>query len=251
MNTKPAKQWTCIECGAPVGRKVKRCKSCNQAFLRVRGAYERTPEHRAKMSEAQKGKPKPALQGRKRPTVAKKIAAAWTAEMRAAARERGKRSAADREWLQRIAQSVSGERNPMWQGGISGERYAPGFSKSLKARIRLRDNHTCQLCGATESELGYRLSIHHADYDKTNHDDDNLFSTCKRCNSLVNTNRDIWPGYFAALAHARSQFRQDVGDLIGRKVIAQHEGIISVSHDGGPDLRALFAGRVRREPGPG
>jgi hypothetical protein len=195
-------EWACIDCGAPVGRKVKRCQPCGQAFLKNRPTYERTPEHKDKMKSVT-SKPKPYMVGRAFPHRNAAIASAWTDEMREAARERGKRYAQDREWLERIAKAVSGENNPMWQGGIANAGYAPGFCKSLKLQIRTRDNFTCQLCGMNEQELGYTLSIHHSDYDKTNHSPTNLFATCKRCNSFVNTRRDFWQAYFADLAELR------------------------------------------------
>ena len=193
----------CIDCGAPVKRHVKRCQPCHKIALQQRPTYERTPEHKAKMS-AVTSKPKPHLKGRSFPERNAKIAAAWASpETREAARERGKRYAQDREWLLRIARSVSGENNPMWQGGIANQKYAPGFCKTLKAQIRARDNYTCQLCGITEAETGYALSIHHSDYDKSNHTETNLFATCKRCNSLVNTRRDFWQAWFADKARSR------------------------------------------------
>lgn len=192
-------------------------------------------------------KPKPYLLGRKFPARARAIAAAWTDEMREAARERGKRYAQDQEWLLRIAQALSGEKNPMWQGGISGQRYAPGFCKSLKAAIRQRDGYRCQLCGMTEDEIDYVLSIHHSDYDKTNHDESNLFATCKRCNSLVNTNREVWYSYFFALAEMRGKLTENISQLVTRKIITQRKVFISTSHDGGPDLSRLFAGLIPYE----
>lgn len=195
------------------------------------------------MSEAIKAIPK-RTGWKHHPETRAKIKASWTPEQREAARQRGKAHAADREWLLCIAKAVSGERNAMWQGGIAGSKYAPGFSKSLKTRIRERDGHRCQLCGTTEDELGYALSIHHIDYDKSNHEDDNLASVCKRCNSLVNTNRDIWYGYFVALAEVRGEASKDVSHLIGRKVISQRIGFISTRIDGGPDLADLFGDLV-------
>jgi len=240
MNTKPPKQWYCIDCGAPVNRRVKRCPPCNQANLSKRGTYERTPEARANMSKAKKGKPPRGTGWKHSEATRAKIAAAWDDEKRERARERGERMAADQEWRLRIAQALAGENNPMWQGGITGQKYAPGFSKTLKNGIRERDDYTCQLCGTTEDELGYHLSIHHADYDKANHDDMSLFAVCKRCNSLVNTNRDMWGGYFTALADARRQFSENIGNLIGRKIITQHVGIVGIGFDGGPSLLDLF-----------
>jgi hypothetical protein len=197
---------------------------------RCRPTYERTAAHRANMSAALTGRPKPHLRGRKRPDVGAKIAAAWTEEMREAARARGRLFAASRDWLVKIAESLTGEKNPRWRGGISGRSYAAGFSKALKRSIRERDDFTCQLCGATEAELGCALSIHHADYDKSNHDDNNLHSTCKACNSRVNSNRDVWIGYFVALSDMRRKLGKDVNKLIGRKVIAQREGFVIVDH---------------------
>ena len=199
----PKRKWACIDCGIEIKRKRKRCLDCNEKNLKKRHTYERTPEHKKKMSKAT-SKPKPWLKGRKRPEVGKNISAAWTDEMKEEARKRGKENAQDKEWLLRVAKSVSGESNPMWKGGIANGSYAPGFSKSLKQKIRTRDNCTCQLCGMAEDELSYRLSIHHSDYDKTNHSENNLFATCKRCNSTVNTNRHLWTAYFVDLAKRRN-----------------------------------------------
>lgn len=231
----PSKKLTCPTCGGSMSPKAAQCRKCKPT-------YERTPEQKAHMSAVLTGKPKPALRGRKRPEVGKKIAEWWTPERREEARKRGRALAADREWRLRIARALSGENNPRWMGGITGQKYAPGFSKTLKGRIRARDGYSCQLCGTTEDELGYALSIHHADYDKTNHDELNLFATCKRCNSLVNTNRQTWRGYFTAIAEVRRQFGQDISQLVGRKVITQREGVVSTQIDGGPDLTDIFGG---------
>lgn len=178
------------------------------------------------MSAAQTGIPKPKLKGRKRPEHSAKMKALWDDEARREdARERGNKMAADPEWRLRIAESLSGDKNPRWLGGISKQEYAPGFSRTLKRQIRERDGHRCQLCGATEDELGYTFSIHHSDYDKTNHDPANLFSTCKPCNSRVNTNRELWLTYFLAV---RSQLGQDVGNFRGRQVITQRKDFVHV-----------------------
>lgn len=181
-----------------------------------RASYVRTPEQKAALSKLLTGRPKPWLKGRKRPKVGQKIAEWWTPERREKARVRGVAMAQDKDWLLRIAHALSGERNPMWQGGIANGQYAPGFCKTLKAKIRARDHHTCQLCGRTEAELGYRLSIHHSDYDKSNHAESNLFAVCKRCNSAVNVNRSVWQEYFRTVWEMRCKFSENVGDLTGR-----------------------------------
>lgn len=104
------------------------------------------------------------------------------------------------EWCLAMCQNIpdrSGERNPRWLGGISFEPYGLGFTKTLKAHIRERDDHTCQLCGTREN--GRLLNVHHIDYSKTNHNITNLISLCDACHSKVNTNREYWQNYFTQL----------------------------------------------------
>jgi len=79
--------------------------------------------------------------------------------------------------------------------------YPINFDESLKRKIRLRDNYTCQLCGIYQRDylklhLG-QLGIHHIDYNKQNCDEDNLITLCHKCNSKVNFNRDYWFAYFS------------------------------------------------------
>lgn len=241
------KPYLCIDCGAPVGRRIKRCPTCHKNAMKNRPGYERTQEHRERMSKTLKGKSK--LTGwHHSETTKQKMAAYYTPERREISKQRGQKMAEDREWRLRIAQALAGPNNPMWQGGIAEDGYAPGFSKTLKSHIRKRDGYKCQLCGATEDELCYRLSIHHADYDKSNHDEYNLFAVCKRCNSLVNTNRLVWYGYFLTLAENR-QLGQDIDQFIGRKIISQHEGFIVSTHgmssDEAASIRDLFSGIER------
>jgi len=83
----------------------------------------------------------------------------------------------------------------MWRGGISQRGYT-GFHQKLKDRIRERDNYVCQLCGRTEEELKYRLSIHHINFDKGDNQGENLIALCKACNSRINTDREKWTKHF-------------------------------------------------------
>jgi hypothetical protein len=89
-----------------------------------------------------------------------------------------------------------GEDHPSWAGGPEKAGYALGFRKTLKARVRLRDNYECQECGKTEEANGKKLSCHHIDYDKNNHDIDNLISLCKYCHTKTNFVRENWTSYF-------------------------------------------------------
>lgn len=86
--------------------------------------------------------------------------------------------------------------NSNWQGGKSFEPYGLDFNKSLKDKIRKRDKYTCQECGKKQKELGYKLSIHHINYNKKNNQEKNLISLCRQCHIKTNFNRKDWINYF-------------------------------------------------------
>jgi len=93
----------------------------------------------------------------------------------------------------------SQEQAPNWQGGVSFEEYNLDWTKELREKIRIRDNHKCQLCNKKEIELiGFhkKLPIHHIDYNKRNCKENNLITLCLHCNIKVNFNRDYWFSYF-------------------------------------------------------
>lgn len=100
------------------------------------------------------------------------------------------------ETKKRLRESHSGEKSYMWKGGISKEPYAFEFNKELKEKIRQRDSYTCQECNYTENQLGYRLRVHHIDYNKKNNNENNLISLCRSCHSKTNFKRDNWTNYF-------------------------------------------------------
>ena len=94
----------------------------------------------------------------------------------------------------------TGENHPNF---IHGQGYSPypiEFNDALKAKIRKRDNYTCQNCNITEEEhiivFGQKLSIHHIDYNKNNCEEDNLIAVCYNCNIRANFNREYWRKYF-------------------------------------------------------
>lgn len=88
----------------------------------------------------------------------------------------------------------SGELCPAWNGGKSFEPYSPEFTKSLKSKIKKNFNNCCQICG--EYYNSNELDIHHADYNKLNNNEDNLFPLCKKCHGKTLWNRNCWVEYF-------------------------------------------------------
>lgn len=230
----PRKKTTCPGCCGPMSVGAEQCRSCKPT-------YERSDETRAKLSEAAR-KPRPKARGKKRPEHAAFMRDWYNADpaRRDAARERMERVMADPARLEQVRQQMKGERNHQWRGGEQQREYGPGFTPRLKKRIRKRDHHTCQLCGLTEAEAGYNFSIHHADYDKDNHCEDNLFTTCKGCNSRVNTNREHWTAYFSLVEQVRRQTGQHLCDLRGRQVVTQREGVVVQGVADDPNLASLF-----------
>ena len=97
--------------------------------------------------------------------------------------------------LEKIAEKVRRQ-----CGNFSGinnfEPYTEEFSKTLKEQIRQRDNYQCQECRYFQKDLGYKLPIHHIDYNKKNNDPLNLISLCKSCHCKTNFNRDNWTNYY-------------------------------------------------------
>jgi HNH endonuclease len=78
--------------------------------------------------------------------------------------------------------SMQGEKSRWWTGGRSYE-YPLRFSKSLKRRIKTRDNYTCQACFTGFPT--YHLDVHHKDRNKEHNSDDNLITLCKDCHRAV------------------------------------------------------------------
>ncbi len=105
------------------------------------------------------------------------------------------------ETRKKISESLKGEKSPNWKGGLSKILYPMEFNRSLKLRIRTRDNFTCCKCGKTENEeleeLNRVLSVNHINFNKNDCSEQNLNTLCLRCNIQINYNREYWTNYFS------------------------------------------------------
>jgi len=137
-----------------------RCRKCKPT-------YERTDAHRAAMSAALKGKPKPHLRGRKRPAHSKVMREWWTPERREARRQ---------EML---------KRNPL-------ARYH-GLSCRGARRIREAAGQ-CEACGVTQG-----LDVYHRNRDKRDQNLGNLVVLCRQCHMKTHakTGETGWQAYHA------------------------------------------------------
>lgn len=97
-----------------------------------------------------------------------------------------------------VAKTRVGKKAPNYIDGKY-ETYPFEFNNELKAKIRKRDNYTCQKCGKRQFELKEfhkKLTIHHIDYNRQNCEENNLITLCRKCNCKANKNRDYWFAYF-------------------------------------------------------
>jgi hypothetical protein len=83
----------------------------------------------------------------------------------------------------RQSQRMTGELNPAWLGGRRLLPYSPGFTRRLKYRIARRDQFRCRLCGVRRGH-GTHV-VHHIDWGKDNHSEDNLVYLCRPCHGRV------------------------------------------------------------------
>lgn len=93
-----------------------------------------------------------------------------------------------------------GSKNPVWKNGASFYPYSLEWRRTLKEKIRQRDNNVCQLCLYDIAVLGIGWATHHIDYDKDNCDEENLILLCKRCHGRTNhTKRELWTSLFTTI----------------------------------------------------
>lgn len=88
------------------------------------------------------------------------------------------------------------ENSPTWKGGLSFEPYGLDFDNKLREQIRKRDGYRCQECFRHQNELGYKLPVHHIDFNKTNSIPENLIALCRNCHTQTNWNREDWTVYY-------------------------------------------------------
>lgn len=111
----------------------------------------------------------------------------------------GKKQSCETKLKRSIA--MRGEKHPQWRGGISFEPYSIEWNKSLKKKIRERDDRKCQICRKKPS--GRELDVHHIDYNKKNCNPENLISLCHSCHTKTNTKRDYWILFFKKNEHSK------------------------------------------------
>lgn len=104
-------------------------------------------------------------------------------------------SAKERWQDPKFKESMSGENNPMWKGGLSFKPYTVEFNYEFKEYIRELQNNQCFVCGKRTKR---KLDVHHIDYDKKNTTVENCIALCRNCHMKTNSNREDWILFFEA-----------------------------------------------------
>lgn len=168
-------------------------KDCFSKRQKKMTPYERTLEHRQKMSLIIKNSPH--KEQRQAIIVFNQFRKGKTFE-EVYGEERA------REIKLFYSDRMMGNKNINYIDGRSYEPYPEIFNRRLKAVIKKKDNYKCQNCDIEEIEirksdsLGRGLSIHHIDYDKHNCHEDNLISLCRVCHGFSHGNRKIIQAFY-------------------------------------------------------
>ncbi len=182
-------QYFCLICNKEISWRRNKCYSC---------------AHKGKkLSEETKKKIKLSLKGRKRPDISKLMIAKGN--------KRPHCLNCDKELYNYNAKHCwdcyillglnKGINASNYINGASKRKYAFGFTHKLKLKIRERDNYTCQNCDMIEEEhlsvYGRALEVHHINYNKEDHQEENLITLCQQCNIRANYNRKYWTEFFS------------------------------------------------------
>ncbi len=89
------------------------------------------------------------------------------------------------ETIEKMSTAKIGEKNVMWQGGISKEPYDQNWTPKFRRAVRKRDNQVCMLCGIHREKLNRALSVHHINHDKKMSLLQNGISLCSPCHNGI------------------------------------------------------------------
>lgn len=168
--------------------------------IKKRNPYIRTPESTMKLKEynkKRKGKSYDEIYGKKKANeIKRKRSKSFKKTLKELPED--KKTFLFKKGLIPWTKGRTLEKHPSWLGGKSFEPYGVEFNNKLKEQIRKRDNYRCQECKYTQKTLGYKLPVHHIDYNKENNNPENLISLCRSCHSKTNFKREEWIKYYQA-----------------------------------------------------
>jgi hypothetical protein len=87
-----------------------------------------------------------------------------------------------------------------WKGGISFEPYCPKFTNEFKERVRAFFDYQCLNCGTPQN--GYKLHVHHVNFDKETCCNESIplfIPLCRSCHTKSNHHRESSSKYFTEI----------------------------------------------------
>ncbi len=159
-------------------------------------SFKLTPEQRAKISEANRGrKPTPETKAKiGAKSKGRMLGYKHTpeAQVKMTSAQMGNKKTLGYKHTPGSIAKRAGQNSYMWRGGTSNEPYPVKFNNALKELIRERDGYICQMCPKTQEQNGRALDVHHVDFDKDNLDPKNLVSLCVSCHTKLKANPFFW-----------------------------------------------------------
>ncbi|MCJ7698051.1 MAG: NUMOD3 domain-containing DNA-binding protein [Thermoplasmata archaeon] len=127
----------------------------------------------------------------------------------------------------KMSESRKGEKSYYWKGGISYEPYCPLFNDEFKERVRAFFGHQCVECGTPQN--GYKLHVHHVNFNKKSCCDDSIplfVPLCLPCHSKIQKNREYWESHFTGIIESYYQgkcyFSKEEFESLSRPLNPQH-----------------------------
>lgn len=107
------------------------------------------------------------------------------------------------------SKEMKGGLNSNYVHGEADYAYGKGWTLKNKEEIRIRDGYICQLCSLKQNDCNEKLHVHHIDFNKHNHSQDNLISLCRNCHMGMHGKytRDLWKEKLLKILDAKKKFQ--------------------------------------------
>lgn len=159
----------------------------------------RTPEEKAAISKAKKGKPVI-----KSPLHVKKIALALTGKPVGPRTLGYRHTEENKKLMSAIKQGIPIEE---FTGFKRNDDYCEKFNNPFKERVREHFGRVCVQCGKSEKECKRKLSVHHVNYRKDACCDPDVkllfVQLCINCHAKTHHKREAWEGHFTKIINEK------------------------------------------------
>lgn len=154
-------------------------------------------------------------------------------KLRESARERMSRPKTESHRLN-LSLSKTGPKNPNWTGGKTRENVPYLVRKSVLSN----QGGICKICGSTE-----RASVHHINFDPSDHRPENLTVLCKSCNTRLGPGNQQWQREISfSLKNGYRVLRvEEISPKMSARLSGSSEGLIDVYNLEVEDVHNYFA----------